>query len=121
MVAHSGGGAITALALNQLSNDGYRRVIHDHVRMLSMAGFAAAQDYVDAGVDPSNVLYLGEKADAVAVTGSTYVNPHHAAKGVETVVSRLRDPSIDFSLGSPHDVNNIIPDNQARPGGTLLA
>ncbi|HEY4002026.1 MAG TPA: hypothetical protein VGO93_24340 [Candidatus Xenobia bacterium] len=132
VLAHSGGGMISALTLNLLSRaEGgkYQPLIHQNVRTFSMAGAGAPQDYVDAGQKPENVLYVGDHRDAVAIFGDDYVDPHHPLQGIETLARRVHEGGIDFSLGAVHDVNNIFPESQAQvlsflaggPGGSHLA
>jgi hypothetical protein len=77
LVPHSGGGPENAVALNLLAQQGYQDKIHDHVRVLSLAGAAAPQDYVMAGVDEKNIYHTANHQDVVGQVGSIYMDPKH--------------------------------------------
>jgi hypothetical protein len=129
VVAHSGGGAVSALALNMLSHQpGYHDKIAQDVRVLSFAGVASQKDYNQAGVPMNNVLYVGDHRDAVAQLGSVYVTPSNPT-GDYTEIANALTHSSDFTLGVPHSPYTIMPENVGHiqsflaggPGGTYIS
>lgn len=127
--AHSGGGAESVEALTLLSSQGYRDEIHDHVKIVLLAGASPAEDAVKAGVQPDNALYLGMKADLVAQLGHVYIDAHNPLGGLMDLVQNLRETS-DFTLGPMHSPDAaIVPNNLQHlqdffyrgVGGTYLA
>lgn len=130
LIAHSGGGGESGLALNMLGQQPhYKTLIGEHVRVLSMAGLASAQDYQDAGVKPGNVLYIGDSRDAVAQAGHQYMDPGNPVGDATSLVSTLTGPNISFGLGTPHSPSTIVPENHTAfetfmaggQGGTYIA
>lgn len=78
LVAHSGGGQETALALNMISREEHGRfkdAIRDHVRVLALAPAAAPQDYEAAGVKPENLLYTGSRQDPLWNFAHHFIHP----------------------------------------------
>lgn len=127
VVAHSGGGAESALALNLLSQEGHRGQIGRHVRVLSMAGAAATQDYLDAGVHADNVMYTASHYDAIGVIGTTYVHDAGSAWKLATgMVSKVGQPNQHdygqiFALNAAPDGSNAITTFlQGGPGGVHI-
>lgn len=127
--AHSGGGAQGVEVLNLLASQGYRDEIHDHVRIMLLAGAAPREDALKAGVQPGNAIYLGMEADMVAQLGHVYVDPHNPLPGLAEVAGALHNAR-DFTLGPMHSPDrSIIPSNmdhvkdffERGVGGTFLA
>ncbi|HEY4000390.1 MAG TPA: hypothetical protein VGO93_16065 [Candidatus Xenobia bacterium] len=129
LVPHSGGGAESGLALNLLARHGYEKAIGEHVRVMTFAGMASPEDYVRGGVKPENVLFVGDQHDAIAVTGSQFIDPHHPKAGAEELEHTLKQPGMIFTLGPVHSLPNIMNKTHDHvqafldggPGGTYLA
>lgn len=122
LVAHSGGGAETALALTMLSReDGgrWKNVIKNHVRVLAMAPAVSKKDYELAGVKPENVFYTGSANDPLYHWASHYVTPALAMSnlptlkaGIESLLMlRDRDPL-------PYHAPDYIFWRNVQPDGT---
>jgi hypothetical protein len=136
LLAHSGGGAESALALNILAHESggkYGPEIAQHVRVVDFAGAAAAQDYADAGVPLKNVFFSADKRDAVGQFGSVYVDPQHPGSALLQDMNTLKGALNDTQdLGKNHGPWNIMTDNYigghqavgdfiaGGPGGTYM-
>jgi len=129
VLAHSGGGAESAEALNLLASQGYGDKIKQDVKYVSFAGAASRQDAIDAGVNPNQALYLGTTQDAVAQFGHTYVNPSNPIGGGIDLVKSLSNAT-DWNLGRAHSPTTIIPGginhledviDNGQGGGTYLS
>ena len=129
VLAHSGGGAESAEALNLLASQGYGDKIKQDVKYVSFAGAASQQDAVDAGVNPKQALYLGTTQDAVAEFGHTYVDPTDPIGGGIDLVKSLSQAT-DWNLGTAHSPTTIIPGginhledviDNGQGGGTYLS
>lgn len=125
LVPHSGGGPESALALNMLSQQGYHAQIGQHVRVMSLAGAAAPQDYADAGVQPQNILYTASHQDPIGNFGRTYIDPANP-QSVIKAASVLGEPSHHtntelFQMNTQPDGHNVLGDFMAGgPGGNLI-
>ncbi|MBM3463579.1 MAG: hypothetical protein FJX76_15880 [Armatimonadetes bacterium] len=93
LIAHSGGGCETALALTMLSReDGgrWKNLIRNHVKVLALAPGAAKEDYELAGVKPENVFYTGSKMDPLWHFAENYIHPSSLPANVKAGVAGLQ-------------------------------
>jgi hypothetical protein len=110
LIPHSGGGAESALALNLLSRT-YHDEIHDHVRVMSLAGASAPSNYEAAGVDSKNVLYLGDARDPIAVAGSAETDPTHPKVDERRLIDGLSQMAADPREFVLHEPDTILHEN----------
>jgi hypothetical protein len=93
LVIHSGGGVETALALNILAREDagrYRDDIARRVRVLSLAGGSAYQDFLMAGVKPENLYYTGSVRDPVYQFGHRYLEPNCIVCNLPSLAASLK-------------------------------
>jgi hypothetical protein len=132
LLAHSGGGTESALALSLLSSEDskYRGEIRDHVKVLSLAGASTPIDYEAAGVPADHVLYVGDSRDPVARTVSRGDDPKQSpVEGRRELLDAVRSFASDSDGFHAHQPDNIVRQNQAEvaaflvggPGGVHLA
>lgn len=119
LVAMSGGGSESALALNLLAREEggrYRDLIRDHVRVLGLAPAASRRDFEAAGVQSPNLYATGSQRDPVYQFG------RHSA-GVPMVpgfvpgIAALASTFLRYGSTPTHSQDYIFAASAAQQGG----
>lgn len=119
LMAHSGGGAQVALALNLLSRQEQGRFaskISQNVRVLSLAGAASPKDY---GVKSKDLLYTGSRRDDVYKTFHRHLHPwawHRNLPFMKNGIEAALGIGVDKST---HSLDHIFAEHQTVEGHRL--
>jgi hypothetical protein len=122
---HSGGGAISALALNLLAHENHgkwKNAIRDHVRVLALSTAAAARDFELAGVKPENLYYTGSRQDPVHNIMHHFIHPYNFLGNFPFIGTAIADglkAAMDPKFGPYHSPDYILWAN-ARGGHSRI-